>query len=96
MDQEAIHWKLVIMDPKNYVKLLWKNIAPQLHLKVFILNVSHKIQTEYLSNPEEVLRVEYDTPWLTPNLPPNNELCLTSASVVRRIFKKDYLAGDYD
>ena len=102
---KGVSFYLLIMNPKSYVKVMWKEKTQGvLDFKWFLFNTMQIPQSRSLSNPDATIRAEHAKHDLaevgidgTLSLSiPQKDICLTSSAYIRRVYGLDYELGDYD
>lgn len=95
---------LLMIHPFSYIKLLWGK-ERGITIKEFVFRHTPLAQSYYLPDPSFTIRIE----WWRQDLKENNisaiidepkipyvELCLSTSTYIRRVYKKDFDLGDYN
>lgn len=97
---------LLMMHPFDYVKTMWMaKTQASIPIKQYVMCMLQTPQSSYLPNPDATIRLEWFkgdmkqlglTGTIAPPNPPQQELCMSSSAMIRRLFHRDFELGDYE
>lgn len=99
--ESGLNYYLAIMDPFSYVLRGAKQA--KMDIKTYVFRTLQEPQSSYLPNPKGTVRYEHlynDLKQLgihtdTTFFPPEGDMCLSTRAMVRRLYKNDFILGDY-